>query len=174
MNPASTAFAAPVADDRVAKTVTVAAPIDIAFEVFTARISAWWPMASHHIGEADCAAVVIEPRVGGRWFERGVDGTECLWGEVLAWAPPHRVCLAWRLSAEWKHDPALLTEVDVRFAAVDAGTTRVDLEHRGLAAYGEHAAMMVQTFGSPNGWTGMLDHYAQVASQGAARQSAVG
>lgn len=167
MNPASTALADQTTDDRVAKTVTVDAPIAIAFEVFTSRIAMWWPMASHHIGEADCAAVLIEPRVGGRWFERGVDGTECVWGEVLAWAPPHRVCLAWRLSAEWRFDPALHTEVEVRFTALDATRTRVDLEHRGLAAYGEHAAMMAQTFGSPNGWNGMLEHYAQVASQAA-------
>jgi DNA-binding transcriptional ArsR family regulator len=35
----------------VRKSVTVAAPLAVAFEVFTAQIEAWWPMASHHIGE---------------------------------------------------------------------------------------------------------------------------
>lgn len=158
-----------LADDRVAKTVTVAAPLELAFEVFTARIASWWPMASHHIGQADCAAVLIEPRIGGRFFERGVDGTECVWGEVLAWAPPHHVRLAWRLSARWQFDPTLHTEVDVRFTALDAGTTRVDLEHRGLEAYGDQRATMVQTLGSPNGWSGMLEHYALVAAQVPAR-----
>lgn len=151
----------------VRKTVTVAAPIALAFEVFTSRIETWWPMASHHIGEAACAAVVIEPRAGGRWYERGVDGTECAWGHVRLWEPPTRVVLGWQLNAQWKFDSALLTEVEVRFTAIDAGTTRVELEHRGLEAYGAQAVAMQQIFSSPSGWNGMLEEYARVA--GAAR-----
>ena len=155
---------ASAAEVAVRKSVTGAAPVALAFEVFTARIESWWPMASHHIGEADCAAIVIEPRPGGRWFERGVDGIECQWGRVLVWEPGRRVVLAWQLNAQWRFDPSLHTEVDVRFTAVDESTTRVDLEHRGLEAYGVDAVAMRDTFGSPNGWNGMLDHFAQVAS----------
>lgn len=149
----------------VHKTVTVAAPLALAFEVFTARIEAWWPMATHHIGQAECAAVVIEPRTGGRWFERGVDGSECQWGEVLLWDAPNRLVLAWRLNTRWAYEPTLHTEVDVRFTALDSGTTRVDLEHRHLEAFGDQALAMQQVFNSPTGWNGMLDHYAQVAGQ---------
>ena len=149
----------------VRKTVTVAAPQAIAFEVFTARIESWWPMASHHIGQAECAAVVMEPRSGGRWYERGTDGTECDWGRVLAWESPRRVVLAWQLSAQWALDPGLHTEVEVRFAAIDSRTTRVELEHRCLEAYGTLAAQMRDSFDSRNGWNGMLDHYAVVAGR---------
>lgn len=149
----------------VRKTVVVAAPQALTFEVFTARIETWWPMASHHIGEADCAAVVMEPRAGGRWYERGVDGSECDWGEVAAWEPPARLLLVWRLNAQWQYDPALRTEIEVRFEALDASTTRVELEHRGLEAYGELAAQMRTVLGSPNGWSGMLEHFAAVAAQ---------
>ena len=149
----------------VRKTVTVSAPQAIAFEVFTARIESWWPMATHKIGAADCAAVVIEPRAGGRWFERGVDGAECDWGRVLVWEPPQRVVLAWQLSAQFAFDPALHTEVEVRFSAVDARSTRVELEHRGLKAYGALAGRMAETFGSAEGWNGMLEHYAAVAGR---------
>ena len=156
------AVAAPLS---VKKTVLVAASQAIAFEVFTARLAAWWPMPSHHIGQAECVDVVVEPRVGGRWFERGSDGSECDWGRVLAWEPPGRVVLAWQLGANWAFDPSLLTEVEVRFVAVDAGHTRVELEHRGLEAYGPQALAMRDTFASPNGWTGMLEHYAEVAGR---------
>lgn len=149
----------------VRKTVTVRAPQAVAFEVFTARIERWWPMESHHIGEAACAAVVIEPRVGGRWFERGVDGRECDWGRVLAWGPPAHVLLAWQLNASWEFDPSIHTEVEVRFVAIDATTTRVELEHRGLEAYGAQAVAMRDAFASPNGWNGMLEHFAAVAAR---------
>ena len=152
-----------VTDHRVRKSVTVAAPLAVAFEVFTAQIEAWWPMASHHIGQADCAAVVIEPRVGGRWFERGVDGSECDWGHVLAWDAPIRVTLMWQLNAKFEFDPSIATEVDVRFTAIDANSTRVDLEHRGLEAYGADALAMRESFSAPSGWNGMLEHYAEVA-----------
>ena len=149
----------------VRKSITVAAPIALAFEVFTGRIETWWPIASHHIGEADCAAVVIEPHAGGRWFERGVNGVECVWGSVLVWEPTRRVVLVWQLSAQWQFDPALHTEVDVRFTAIDDQRTRVDLEHRGLEAYGADATAMHDVFASPTGWDGMLDQFVQVAGQ---------
>jgi len=155
---------ASAAENAVRKSVTVAAPIAIAFEVFTARIESWWPLASHHIGDADCAAVVIEPRPGGRWYERGVDGVECVWGQVLVWEQDHRVVLVWQLNAQFKFDPTLHTEVDVRFTAIDDRTTRVDLEHRGLEAYGADAMAMREAFASPSGWNGMLEHFAVVAA----------
>ena len=81
----------------VRKSVRVAAPQERAFEVFTAGIGRWWPK-SHHIGAADLDTFVIEPRAGGRWYERGVDGSECEVGKVLAWEPPARLvlCLAAR------------------------------------------------------------------------------
>jgi uncharacterized protein YndB with AHSA1/START domain len=166
MNSAPAALSPATAVAPVRKAVTVAAPIDVAFEVFTSRIASWWPMLTHHIGESACAAVVIEPRAGGRWFERGVDGSECAWGHVRLWDPPARVVLAWQLNAQWKFDPALLTEVDVRFTAITEEQTQVELEHRGLEAYGAQAPAMQQVFGSPGGWNGMLDSYAAVAGAG--------
>ena len=54
--------------------------------MFTERFGTWWP-AEHHIGAADLADAIIEPRVGGRYYERGVDGSECDWGRVLAYDP---------------------------------------------------------------------------------------
>jgi len=59
-------------------TVTLAVPVERAFEAFTGSVNDWWPH-QFHIGQADVAEVVLEPRVGGRWFERGVDGSECDW-----------------------------------------------------------------------------------------------
>src|SRR5438105_11161192 len=66
----------------VRKTLTVNAPIERAFDVFTNGFGTWWP-PTHHIAEVDMADAILEPRVGGRWYERGIDGSECDWGSVL-------------------------------------------------------------------------------------------
>ena len=59
-------------------TVTVAPPIDKACGLFTASFDAWWPRA-FHIGAAEVDEIVLEPFVDGRWYERGVDGSERDW-----------------------------------------------------------------------------------------------
>ena len=148
----------------VRKSIRVSAPPERAFEVFTAGIGRWWPK-SHHIGAADLDTHVIEPREGGRWFERGVDGSECEVGKVLVWDPPARLVLAWQLTPEWKYDPNLITEVDVQFIAEGANATRVELEHRNLERMGDGADAMRQRIDAPDGWGGLLQLFAQSATQ---------
>ena len=46
-----------------------------AFALFTKGYNSWWP--GHHIGTAEVAEAVLKPRAGGRFYERGVDGSEC-------------------------------------------------------------------------------------------------
>ena len=53
----------------------------------------------------------------------------------------------------------------MHFERIDDHHTRVELEHRGLGAYGDKAAEMRDAFDSPNGWNGMLEHYAVVAAR---------
>lgn len=108
---------------------------------------------------------VIEPRAGGRWFERGEDGSECQWGKVLVWDPPDRVVLGWQLNSQFKFDPAVVTEVDVRFIPESANVTRVELEHRNLERFGEQGEVLRQKVDSPNGWAGLLENYAAVAAK---------
>ena len=92
-----------------------------------------------------------------------MDGSECDWGRVLAWEPPHRLVLAWEISARWQHDATLRTEVEVRFIAEAPERTRLVLEHRLLERYGDQAATMRGIFDSENGWAGILQRYAAVA-----------
>jgi uncharacterized protein YndB with AHSA1/START domain len=146
----------------VRRSVTVPAPPDRAFEVFTSRIGAWWPR-THHVGAVEPETVVIEPREGGRWFERAPDGTECQVGQVLVWDPPGRLVLAWQLTAEWTYDPDLITEVEVRFLPQGEGSTRVELEHRDLERFGDKAGQVRGAIDAPSGWTAVLDLYARAA-----------
>jgi len=139
----------------VVKSVTVKASPERAFEAFTAGMGRWWP-ASHHIGAGAFEAVVIEPRVGGRWYERAADGAECNWGKVLAWEPPKRFVLAWQISADWAYDPDLMTEVEVTFEPHADGKTTVTLAHGRLELFGARAKEMADSVGSDGGWPGIL------------------
>ena len=143
----------------VKKSVTVEASREIAFRVFTENMALWWP-ADHHIGKSPLAAIILEPRAQGRWAERGVDGSECSWGRVLAWEPPARLVLAWQLDAKFEYNPAFETEVEITFAAEGDKQTRVTLEHKNLERYGDLEARMVTAFESPDGWTLSLSRFA--------------
>ncbi len=156
--------AQPASAKLVHKSIYVAASPARAFVVFTEQLGTWWPLASHKIGKAPAIDARIEPRVGGRWYEVGDDGVECVWGHVRAWEPPGRVLLSWELSADFAHDATVQTEVEVRFVAEGNGT-RVELEHRLLETYGARAEEMRGVFDSEGGWTGMLGKFAEKASQ---------
>jgi uncharacterized protein YndB with AHSA1/START domain len=145
----------------VKKTLTVRASPETAFRVFTEGFDRWWPR-SHHIGKAELKAAFIEPRVGGRWYETCVDGSECEWGDVLAWDPPRRLLLAWRLNAQWEYDPDLLTEVEVNFVPLGDGQTRVDFEHRGFERMGPAGEGARAGVDGPNGWGAILAEFAKV------------
>jgi uncharacterized protein YndB with AHSA1/START domain len=151
--------------DSVIKTVTVKAGQQHAFKVFTAGFGTWWP-SSHHIGKADMAEAILEQREGGRWYERGVDGSECEWGTVLVYDPPNRVVVSWHLNGEWAYDPdpAKASEVEVRFVAEGPDVTRVELEHRHFERHGGDWQAVVTGVGSENGWAGMLRGYAEIAA----------
>jgi uncharacterized protein YndB with AHSA1/START domain len=148
----------------VNKSILVDAPQAHAFAVFTEQQGTWWPLATHHIAKVAAATAVVEPRAGGRWFERGVDGSECEWGHVLVWEPPHRLVLGWELDAEWRHDPSLQSEVEVRFVAVGSHSTRVELEHRHLERYAGKAEQMHAGLDSEGGWTKILQLFAAAAA----------
>src|SRR5690349_9058961 len=130
----------------VRRSVVVETSRERAFYVFTEGMTSWWPIDSHTIGDRPMAEAVMEPRSGGRWYERADDGSECDWGRVIAWEPPDRVVLEWQISADWKADPSIHTEIEVRFTAEGDGRTRVDLEHRGLESFGERAQQMHEIF----------------------------
>lgn len=160
--------------EPVLRRIEVQASPARAFDVFAAGIGRWW-LATHSIiaSKSPQVAVVIEPSAGGRWYERGADGSESDWGRVRVWEPPRRLVLAWMLDANWAFDPAHVTEVEVRFEPRQGGGTAVSLEHRGLERYGADAAAVRQSLGSAGGWQGLLERYAAQIRPFASRGGAV-
>lgn len=144
----------------IRKQIVVEAPQERAFRVFTENLDTWWPR-EHHIGKAELKEAVLEPRVNGRWYEKGVDGSECDWGKVLVWEPPRKLVLAWQITGMWQFDPTFSTEVEVTFTAEGPKRTLVEFEHRQLERFGESAAATRGMMES--GWGKMLDVYAAIA-----------
>ncbi|MBT9560885.1 MAG: SRPBCC family protein [Myxococcales bacterium] len=150
-------------ENRVRKTLTVKASAAVAWRVFTAQIGTWWPLADYTIGTSRAVDAVIEPRVGGRWYERGEDGSTCAWGTVLTWEPTSRLVLTWDIGADWKYDPNLGTEIEIHFTAEGDRRTRVDLEHRRLDRYGLHRDRMRAVFDKEGDWGRLLARMAEAA-----------
>jgi len=147
----------------VRKEVVVATAPERAFKVFTDGIDRWWPR-EHHIGSSPLKREVLEPGVGGRWYGVSEDGSECEVGKVMAWEPPHRLVLAWQITAEWKYDAGFVTEIEVTFTREGPNATRVVLEHRDLHRYGVKAGEYRKLLDSPGGWGITLQRYAEAAS----------
>lgn len=145
-------------------TASVAMPVEQAFKYFTESFGSWWPPA-YHIGQADMADAILEPREGGRWFERGVDGSECDWGRVLVWEPPTRLVVTWQINGQWQFDPdpEHASEIEIRFTADGPEQTRVILEHRHLGRLVGGQAMHDALEEQGGGWSTVLDAFAKAA-----------
>lgn len=153
----------------VRQSVMVPLSQERAFALFTEGYNTWWP--GHHIGTAQMAEAVLEPRTGGRYYERDVDGTECEWGKVLVCEPPRRIVVAWQINeidGKWDYDPDLshASEFEVNFVPLPDGQTRVDLEHRNFERHGAGAIGICGGVSGEGGWAGILDRYAKVAAVG--------
>jgi uncharacterized protein YndB with AHSA1/START domain len=131
-----------------------------AFELFATRMGDWWPKGTT-LGETPHAAIILEPHAGGRWFERTEDGVEHMWGHVLAWEPPGRLLLAWRLTSRFTYDPAFETEVELTFAPADGGGCDVTFEHRNLERFGADAERIAGQL--RGGWPTRVDLFAAFA-----------
>jgi uncharacterized protein YndB with AHSA1/START domain len=127
----------------------VACSPEHAFTVWTARTSLWWP-TSHSVSGERGLEVRIEPRAGGRIFERTPTGREIDWGEVTAWEPPHRLAYLWHIRTERER----ATDVEITFTPLAGGTTRVDILHSGWERLG--AAGPPWRDRNRMGWSGLL------------------
>ena len=144
----------------VRKEIVVDVPVERAFRVFTERFDQIKPR-DHNMLEVDIAESVFETREGGHVYDRGVDGSECRWGRVLAFEPPDRVVFSWDIGPQWQieTDPERTSEVEVRFVAEGPDRTRVELEHRNLDRHGDGWEGLRGAVDSGEGWPLYLDRF---------------
>jgi uncharacterized protein YndB with AHSA1/START domain len=143
--------------------IVVEAPLDRAFRAFTEGFDRIKPR-EHNLLGVDIEETVLEPRAGGRIYDRGVDGSECDWATVLAFEPPDRLVFSWNIDGRWQiePDPERRSEVEVRFLAETPDRTRVELDHRHLDRHGDGWEGVRESAGSPQGWPVYLQRYAEL------------
>jgi uncharacterized protein YndB with AHSA1/START domain len=141
----------------VRKSVTVPAPPDRAFEVFTAHFGDWWPLATHSVGTDKAVGVCFGAGVGGIILETLADGTMSVWGTVTRWEPPDRVAFSWHAGTP----AAEAGLVEVTFTPAEPGSTLVELVHTGWENRpdGASARDSYQT-----GWDPVIDQYARAVA----------
>jgi uncharacterized protein YndB with AHSA1/START domain len=145
----------------VRKSIRVKASQTHAFDVFTAGLERWWPH-THTIGKPPMKMAVMEPRLGGRWYELSEDGSQADVGKVMVWEPPQRFVISWDLNSQWKPDTTVSSEVEVKFIAEGPDATLVELEHRKFERMGAEggASMRKDVDG---GWPRILEYFRQAA-----------
>ncbi|HXL93857.1 MAG TPA: SRPBCC domain-containing protein [Streptosporangiaceae bacterium] len=125
-----------------------------AFEVFTAGIGRWWPLASNSVYETESASVGF---VDGQILERSADGSSALWGTVTRWEPAVALAFTWHPGKS----PERASHVEVTFTAA-ATQTLVTLEHTGWEVFADPAAARAEY---NQGWPLVLDLYREHAGQ---------
>ena len=127
-----------------------------AFEVWTTRLSTWWPKG-HSASGNPATLVVLEPRQGGRIFERTPDGTEIDWGEITLWSPPRRLGYLWHIGS----DRSAATDVELTFVDLGDGATRLDIVHTGWERLGAEGRTSREA--NSDGWSGLMPSFVEAA-----------
>ncbi|HEY0699264.1 MAG TPA: SRPBCC family protein [Micromonospora sp.] len=141
-------------------TITVPAPAERAFAVFTGDVGRWWVKEYTWSGPEALAEIGIEPREGGMAYEIGPYGFRSDWGRVVTWQPHHRLVFTWQIGPDRAPvpDPARASEVEVRFIPERDGGTRVEVEHRDFDRHGEAAEGYRRALTA--GWHELLTRFA--------------
>ena len=138
--------------EPVGNQLKVSLPVERAFELFTAGIGKWWPLATHSVGEEQAETCFFEGWVGGRIVEVLKDGSQSEWGRVLVWEPFHKVIFNWYPG----RSPDTTQEVTVTFSESPDGTL-VELVHAGWESLG--AVGQARRDGYVTGWDLVLAKY---------------
>jgi uncharacterized protein YndB with AHSA1/START domain len=142
------------------------APPDRAFAVFVDEFSGWWPRDLTW-GKDNLTGITIEPKYNGRCVERTKDGATAIWGTVLSVNRPDHIVIAWQVGPGRKpidHESAA-SRVDVRFVAVEGGTTDVVIVHRDFARHGDGWESFKAEMAAKSGWPQLIDLYAKAVGR---------
>lgn len=146
----------------IVKEVILTVDPPTAFRAFTEQVQGWWPVATHSVAGSEGRGLRLDP---DGFVETLADGSECTWGSVLEWDPPHRLSMTWHPGEA--ADPH--TQVEITFQHVAEGTL-VRLTHSGWEAMQfPDEELRGRLGGYTAGWDVVLGEYvASVAEVGVA------
>ncbi len=144
--------------EPVRKSLIVPATPQRAFELFTAHMHEWWPLATHSVGAEDAVSILFGAGVGAEIVETMADGATSVWGAVTDWEPPHRVAFTWHAGT-----PATeATRVEVTFTSDAPGSTEVLLVHSGWERRPDSASARDNY---DSGWEPVVRSFAKAANR---------
>ncbi len=144
----------------IRRDVLVDADAATAFEVFTARIGDWWPLADLSAHGAGSSVAFVD----GVIVESHPGLADTPWGTVTRWDPPVVAAFTWHPAA----DAATASHVTVTFTELRdqddraAVRTRVQIEHAGWEVFADPASSRAE-YGQ--GWPMVLDCFAAAFAQ---------
>ena len=151
----------------IRREVIVDADPATAFEVFTARIGDWWPLADFSAHGAGSSVAFVD----GVIVESHPDRPDHSWGTVDTWDPPAVAAFTWHPAA----DASTASHVTVTFTEVDdpgdlvRARTLVRIEHTGWEVFADPTSSRAE-YGE--GWPIVLDCFAAAVAPVAARSVA--
>lgn len=151
----------------VSKSVTVPVSAGVAFRIYTERPREWLPPEHTFIQNPE--SITFEQRAGGRFYERGADGSEITRGTITEWDPPGRLAVTWRIGPNWRpvFDDSHASVIVAEFIPAGADSTEVTLTYTHLERHGEMAGVIRSAVSGPGPDT--LDRYAEVVKRHAAQ-----
>ena len=112
----------------VESSITVNAAPERVWKAWVEEMNRWWtkPYYNDH---ALVTGLVMEPRLGGRYFEQwGAEGEGYLIGTIIEWLPPQRLGYTWS-ERGWG---GVNTVVRLEFSPTEGGSTLLRCTHEGF------------------------------------------
>lgn len=147
---------------EVVRTITVPLDQTDAFRLFTEQFDLIKPR-EHNLLAVPVAETVMEVVPGGRILDRGTDGSECVWGEVVTFEPPALLRFSWFIGPNWQvQGRENASEVEVRFTPDGERRTLVELRHHHLDRHGPGWEHVHGGVAGDNGWPIYLRRFADL------------
>lgn len=134
----------PLESVRIEMEVTIAAAPEPVFEALTRKVSAWWGPPYLH---GDATDIVLEPRIGGRFYEVWGEDEGVLWATVTSLRRPRELRLVGPMRMPEPTHGVVTFQLEPRDDA-----TIVRLLHEAFGRIGEQTRASYEA-----GWKDLLD-----------------
>lgn len=134
--------------EPLTKTIEVPCNQEKAFTVFL-DLASWWPterFATSVMRGQSVKALRVDARAGGQIVEVASDDQETLWGTIKTYDPYDYLNLDFHIPHPSEESPGFST-VEIRFTALAADRTRVELKQSNWEALGDVAEMVQGGYG---------------------------